>query len=167
MQASIVSAAQQCEPQTVNISKVETLIAEIKEEISAMSGPLKDGIEVAIGTVQVGDAITMKRRTELTVVFGMLAAIYMLMWLVTGLFGMNIRDTSGTERLLTGAWRLGLWSHHWKHIALYISANVATTYLDDWQHAVGAASTEEKERCKLNMSSSLTTMKKTEKTSSL
>ena len=52
-----------------------------------------------IGSVQVEDAKTMKRQTEWMVALALLAAIYLPMTLVTGIFGMNISEINADETL--------------------------------------------------------------------
>lgn len=60
---------------------------------------VNEEIKVVIGSVQVEDAKTMKRQTEKmkrqtewTVLLAVLAAVYLPMTVVTGIFGMNIRE---------------------------------------------------------------------------
>lgn len=54
--------------------------------------------------MQVEDAKTMKRQTEWVVVLAVLAAIYLTLTLVTGIFGMNITEIN------TGETRPDRWS---------------------------------------------------------
>jgi len=58
---------------------------------------VNEEIQLVIGAVQIEDARVMKRQTERTVVLGVLAAIYLPMTLVTGIFGMNITEITTDE----------------------------------------------------------------------
>lgn len=96
--APVVPATEQNAPQTVDVRNIANIIAGIESKIEAMTGLLNEEIQMVIGAVQVEDAKTMKRQTEWTVVLGILAAIYLPLTLVTGIFGMNIREISMEER---------------------------------------------------------------------
>jgi membrane protein YqaA with SNARE-associated domain len=64
---------------------------------------------VVIGSVQVEDARTMKRQTEWTVVLAVLAAIYLPMTLVTGIFGMNITEINTDATRPDKWWTVKVW----------------------------------------------------------
>ncbi|GAB7329673.1 hypothetical protein MBLNU13_g01410t2 [Cladosporium sp. NU13] len=66
----------------------------LQERLDAIKEDLNEEIQLAIGSVQVHDAQTMKKQTTWTVVLSVLAAIYLPMTLVTGIFGMNITEIS-------------------------------------------------------------------------
>ena len=71
----------------------------IEEKLTAMTRAINQEIQVVIGSVQVEDAKTMKRQTEWMVALALLAAIYLPMTLVTGIFGMNISEINADETL--------------------------------------------------------------------
>jgi Mg2+ and Co2+ transporter CorA len=66
----------------------------LESRLVAMSQAVNEDIQVVIGAVQVEDAKIMKRQSEWGVVLTVLAAIYLPMTLVTGIFGMNIKETN-------------------------------------------------------------------------
>jgi hypothetical protein len=72
------------------------LLKELEGRISTMTQTVNEEIQIAIGSVQVEDTKVMKRQSEWTVVLAVLAAIYLPLSLVTGIFGMNITDLSET-----------------------------------------------------------------------
>ncbi|GAB7329674.1 hypothetical protein MBLNU13_g01410t1 [Cladosporium sp. NU13] len=78
----------------------------LQERLDAIKEDLNEEIQLAIGSVQVHDAQTMKKQTTWTVVLSVLAAIYLPMTLVTGIFGMNITEISA-EPTAPDAWDLG------------------------------------------------------------
>jgi hypothetical protein len=94
----------QDEPVAVNLRKAKSidvrdlhsLLKELEGRISTMTETVNEEIQIAIGSVQVEDARVVKRQTEWTVVLAVLAAIYLPLSLVTGIFGMNITDLSET-----------------------------------------------------------------------
>lgn len=65
-------------------------------------------IQVVISSVQIEDARTVKRQTEVTVVLAVLAAIYLPMTLVTGIFGMNINEIH--QGVPDRIWVVKVWS---------------------------------------------------------
>ena len=66
----------------------------LENRINAMTQAINEEIQVVIGSVQIEDADTMKRQAELTMFLAVLAAIFLPMTLVTGIFGMNIIETN-------------------------------------------------------------------------
>lgn len=58
---------------------------------------VNEEIQLVIGAVQLEDARVMKHQTEWTVVLGVLAAVYLPMTLITGIFGMNITEITTPE----------------------------------------------------------------------
>lgn len=78
--------------QPVNISNFPDILTGLEARVNAMTQTVNEEIQVVIGSVQVEDAKIMKRQTEVTVVLGVLAAIYLPLTLVTGIFGMNINE---------------------------------------------------------------------------
>lgn len=71
---------------------IPELLKEYEERLRTMSKTVNDEIQLVIGSVQIEDARVMRRQTEWTVVLAVLAAIYLPMTLVTGIFGMNITE---------------------------------------------------------------------------
>jgi Mg2+ and Co2+ transporter CorA len=78
--------------QSIDIRDLPTLLGELSERIKIMTRTVNEEIQMVIGSVQVEDARVMRRQTEWTVVLAVLAAIYLPMTLVTGIFGMNITE---------------------------------------------------------------------------
>jgi Mg2+ and Co2+ transporter CorA len=72
-------------------------LRELQERLDDVKEDLNQEIQVAIGAVQVQDAQTMKEQTRVTVGLAVLAAIYLPLTLVTGIFGMNITEISDDE----------------------------------------------------------------------
>lgn len=58
--------------------------------------------------MQIEDAKTVKRQTEVTVVLAVLAAIYLPMTLATGIFGMNINEIN--QGVPDRIWVVKVWS---------------------------------------------------------
>ena len=71
--------------------------------VKTMTQTVNEEIQMVIGSVQVEDARVMRRQTEWTVVLAVLAAIYLPMTLVTGIFGMNITEI-GAEATAPDRW---------------------------------------------------------------
>jgi hypothetical protein len=82
------------EVKSIDVRDIPTLLKELEGRISTMIRTVNEDIQIVIGSVQVEDARVMKRQTEWMVVLTVLAAIYLPMSLVTGIFGMNITDLS-------------------------------------------------------------------------
>jgi hypothetical protein len=90
--------------------------AELERRLDAIKVDLNEEIQVAVGTVQVRDAQVMKeqatvtaRQTTWTVALTVLAAIYLPMTLVTGIFGMNITEISSEATAPNAWWAVGAW----------------------------------------------------------
>jgi membrane protein YqaA with SNARE-associated domain len=81
----------------------------LEGRVGALSQAINDEIQVVIGSVQVEDARTMKRQTEWTVVLAVLAAIYLPMTLVTGIFGMNITEINTDATRPDKWWTVKVW----------------------------------------------------------
>ena len=82
----------------------------LQERLDAIKEDLNEEIQIAIGSVQVHDAQTMKKQTTWTVVLTVLAAIYLPMTLVTGIFGMNITEISSEATAPDAWWAFGAWA---------------------------------------------------------
>lgn len=85
-------------------------LQELQERLDAVKEDLNEEIQLAIGSVQVHDAQTMKKQTTWTVVLTVLAAIYLPMTLVTGIFGMNITEISAEAKAPNAWWAFGAWA---------------------------------------------------------
>lgn len=83
--------------QSMDIKNLPETLEKLEQKINAMTQTVNEEIQVVIGSVQIEDAKTMKRQAEWTVVLAVLAAIYLPMTLVSGLFGMNIVEITTTE----------------------------------------------------------------------
>lgn len=80
--------------QEMDIRHLRSVLAALDGRVNAMAKTVNEEIQVVIGSVQVEDAKVVKRQTEVTVVLAVLAAIYLPLTLVTGIFGMNINEIS-------------------------------------------------------------------------
>ena len=99
-------------------SKLSETFSDLDARLRATIAALNDEIQIVIGSVQIQDAKAMKRQadwtmkltesimrqtevsvrqTRWTVALALLAALYLPMTLVTGIFGMNIREVAGGE----------------------------------------------------------------------
>lgn len=83
--------------QSMDIKNLPETLQKLEQHINAMTQTVNEEIQVVIGSVQIEDAKTMKRQAEWTVVLAVLAAVYLPMTLVSGLFGMNIVEITTTE----------------------------------------------------------------------
>jgi len=82
--------------QSMDIKNLLETLEKLEQRINAMTKTVNEEIQVVIGSVQIEDAKTMKRQAEWTVVLAVLAAVYLPMTLVSGLFGMNIIEITTT-----------------------------------------------------------------------
>jgi hypothetical protein len=85
--------------QSMDVRNLPYSFEKMEEKLSAMTRAINQEIQVVIGSVQVEDAKTMKRQTEWMVALALLAAIYLPMTLVTGIFGMNISEINADKTL--------------------------------------------------------------------
>jgi hypothetical protein len=85
--------------QSMDIRNLPDSFEKMEEKTSVITRAINQEIQVVIGSVQVEDAKTMKRQTEWMVALALLAAIYLPMTLVTGIFGMNISEINADETL--------------------------------------------------------------------
>jgi hypothetical protein len=95
--------------------KLQTTLEELDDKIRDIIAALNDEIQIVIGSVQLEDAKAMRqqadltmrltestmqqtkiamRQTKWTVALALLAALYLPMTLVTGIYGMNIKEIS-------------------------------------------------------------------------
>jgi len=85
--------------QSMDIRNLPDSFERMGERVSAITRAINQEIQVVIGSVQVEDAKSMKRQTEWMVALALLAAIYLPMTLVTGIFGMNISEINADATL--------------------------------------------------------------------
>jgi Mg2+ and Co2+ transporter CorA len=77
-------------------------LAEIAEDIDKLDKELNDEIHLIIGAVTVQDSDANKQQTERATLLTLLAAVYLPLTLVTGIFGMNIREIDQSKT----SWRV-------------------------------------------------------------
>lgn len=94
--------------QRAGINGLLGTLKDLDERVNLMTQTVNEEIQVVIGSVQVEDAKVMKRQTEVTVVLAVLAAIYLPLTLVTGIFGMNIKEID--EGKPNRIWVVQVWS---------------------------------------------------------
>lgn len=85
--------------QSMDIRHLPDSLEKMEQRVAILTRAVNQEIQVVIGSVQVEDAKTMKRQTEWMVVLALLAAIYLPMTLVTGIFGMNISEINADQSL--------------------------------------------------------------------
>jgi Mg2+ and Co2+ transporter CorA len=95
--------------QSMDIRNLPDSFQNMEQRMSAMTLAINQEIQVVIGSVQVDDAKTMKRQTEWMVALALLAAIYLPMTLVTGIFGMNISEINADDKLPSRWTALKMW----------------------------------------------------------
>lgn len=95
---------------------LRSLLAELEKKLDAIKEDLNEELQVTIGTVQVRDAQLMReqtavtaRQTKWTVALTVLAAVYLPMTLVTGIFGMNITEISSEATAPNARWVVVAW----------------------------------------------------------
>jgi Mg2+ and Co2+ transporter CorA len=94
---------------SIDIKNLRVMLRMLEGRVNDMANTVNEEIQVVIGSVQVEDAKIMKQQTEVTVVLAVLAAIYLPLTLVTGIFGMNISDTSDGNKP-DRVWVVKIWS---------------------------------------------------------
>jgi hypothetical protein len=83
---------------------------DLQKQLDAIKEDVNDKIQVAIGAVQVHDAQITKKQTTWTVTLTVLAAIYLPLSLVTGIFGVNITETSSESTAPSARWVVAAWA---------------------------------------------------------
>lgn len=116
--------------QTMDIRNLPETLKGLEDWIHAMAQTVNEEIQVVIGSVQVEDAKTMKRQTEVTVVLAVLAAIYLPMTLVTGIFGMNINEID--QGVPDQIWVVKVWSWVFSVTILPILVYVIVRWVIKW-----------------------------------
>ena len=91
-------------------------MATLEARLDTVKEGLNEEIQVAIGTVQVREAQLTREQTRITarqttwtVALTVLAAVYLPMTLVTGIFGMNITEISSEATAPNAWWAVGVW----------------------------------------------------------
>lgn len=94
-----------------NLSRIlEDVLGGLQTSLDSCKKDLNEEIQVAIGAVQVNDAQVTKTQTNITVVLTILAAIYLPVTLVTGIFGMNIAEISRVVENPKAWWVAVVWA---------------------------------------------------------
>lgn len=114
----VISATGSRNPKAADFNKLSETYSELDARLRALIAALNDDIQIVIGSVQIQDAKAMKRQADLTmqltettmrqtevsirqtrwtVALAILAAFYLPMTLVTGIYGMNIKEISGDK----------------------------------------------------------------------
>ena len=75
-------------------SALSLILTRIAEDLEKLDKELNDEIHLIIGAVTVQDSDSNKEQTERATLLTLLAAVYLPLTLVTGIFGMNIKDIS-------------------------------------------------------------------------
>jgi Mg2+ and Co2+ transporter CorA len=73
-------------------STLDKTLTEVFEDLDKLDKELNDEIHLIIGAVTVQDSDVNKQQTERATLLTLLAAVYLPLTLVTGIFGMNIKD---------------------------------------------------------------------------
>jgi hypothetical protein len=84
------------------VSSMDEKIAQVAQEIEKLDTELNAEIHLIIGAVTVQDSDTNKEQTERATLLTLLAAVYLPLTLVTGIFGMNIREIDQSKT----SWRV-------------------------------------------------------------
>lgn len=132
--------------QSANMERLSATFAELHPRFLMMISSVNDEIRLVIGAVQIDDAQKTREQTELTthptelsvrltestvqqakwtIVLAFLAAFYLPMTLVTGIFGMNIKEISEDKGPSKG-WVIGIWA-----LAFVLTGAYVGTYA--WQ----------------------------------
>jgi hypothetical protein len=73
-------------------STLSTTLKNMVEDLNTLDKELNDEIHLIIGAVTVQDSDANKQQSERATLLTLLAAVYLPLTLVTGIFGMNIKD---------------------------------------------------------------------------
>lgn len=93
-----------------------------------MVNTVNEEIQVVIDSVQVEDAKFMEQQTKVTVVLAILAAIYLPLTLVTGIFGINLSDISDGDKP-DRVWVVKIWSWIFSVTIALIAIHVGARWL--------------------------------------
>lgn len=103
------------EPHTSDPMGLREIFKELDDRIRIVIAALNDEIQITIGSVQIQDAKKTQQLTEATVrqanwtmVLAILAAFYLPLTLVTGIFGMNIKEIN--NGVPNRFWVAGTWA---------------------------------------------------------
>ncbi|GAB7329675.1 hypothetical protein MBLNU13_g01411t1 [Cladosporium sp. NU13] len=96
---------------------LRVFLTELQKKLDAIKEDLNEELQVAIGTVQVREAELTREQTRVTtrqstwtVALTVLAAVYLPMTLVTGIFGMNNTEISSEATAPNAWWDVGAWA---------------------------------------------------------
>lgn len=89
---------------------LDNALSELQKTLDDSKKSLNEELQVAIGAVQVYDAQVAKTQTNMTVVLTILAIFYLPMTLVTGIFGMNVREISQAAGDPKAWWVAVIWA---------------------------------------------------------
>jgi len=78
------------------VGTVRDVFDAVLAQADHLSETLGKEIQLVIGSVQVRDSDNMKRQADRTLLLTLLAAVYLPLSLVTGIFGMNIKEINGS-----------------------------------------------------------------------
>ena len=79
---------------SLRLSNLSEILAQTSDDLKKLDKELNDEIHLIIGAVTVQDSDANKTQTERATLLTILAAVYLPLTLVTGIFGMNIKDIS-------------------------------------------------------------------------
>jgi Mg2+ and Co2+ transporter CorA len=83
---------------SIDIKDLRVMLRIPESRVNDMVNTVNEEIQVVIDSVQVEDAKFMEQQTKVTVVLAILAAIYLPLTLVTGIFGINLSDISDGDK---------------------------------------------------------------------
>lgn len=81
-------------PARAGIQLSTTAFTHLLDEMNRLDRELNDEIHLIIGAVTVQGSATMKQQAERATLLTLLAVVYLPLTLVTGIFGMNIKETN-------------------------------------------------------------------------
>lgn len=79
-------------PRRIEVSTLPTVLNSLETRLDTVNKTLNDEIQLLIGSVTVRDAETSMKQAERATILTLLAAVYLPLQLVTGIFGMNIAE---------------------------------------------------------------------------
>jgi Mg2+ and Co2+ transporter CorA len=79
-------------PRRIEVSTLPSVLQTLEKRLELVSKTLNDEIQLLIGSVQVRDSETSRKQAERATMLTLLAAVYLPLQLVTGIFGMNIAE---------------------------------------------------------------------------
>lgn len=79
-------------PHRIEVSTLPSVLTSPETRLDAVNKILSDEIQLLIGSVTVRDAETSMKQAETATMLTLLAAVYLPLQLVTGIFGLNIAE---------------------------------------------------------------------------